>query len=128
MEFTSPYLITNLYEKFDIIDKQYPNSKFILNYRNIDDWIESRLNHPKNRNVSQWQYYKKCMVYYDCNKKDLIEIWKKHFYEHLENVDNYFSQNRDKVLFFELGKTNLNELIDFLPEMDFKYKHLKKLN
>ena len=56
-------------------------------------------------------------------KKDLIEIWKKHFYEHIENVDNYFSQNRDKVLFFELGKTNLNELIDFLPEMDFKYKH-----
>ena len=34
-----------MFKYFDLLDKQYPNSKFILNTRPVDNWISSRLNH-----------------------------------------------------------------------------------
>ena len=45
MEYVSSKQIIYLYEYFNIIHDHYPNSKFILNTRNIDEWINSRLNH-----------------------------------------------------------------------------------
>lgn len=33
------------YKQFKIFDKQIPNCKFILNTRNVEDWVESRKKH-----------------------------------------------------------------------------------
>ena len=37
------------YKLFKVLDKQYPNSKFILNTRDMDRWIESRKKHRRNQ-------------------------------------------------------------------------------
>ena len=36
--------IIEAYKYYQILDKQYPHSKFILNTRNVDNWILSRIN------------------------------------------------------------------------------------
>ena len=34
---------------YKLLDIQYPRSKFILNIRDVDNWILSRINHGKGR-------------------------------------------------------------------------------
>ena len=50
--------VTLLYAQylFKELDTQYPNSKFILNTRNVEKWLTSRQNHPGGKG----KYIKKC--------------------------------------------------------------------
>ena len=43
--------IENLSVNFELLDKQYPNSLFIFNYRSLNTWILSRLN------FFEWKIY-----------------------------------------------------------------------
>lgn len=110
--------IIQAYTFFDILDKQFPNSKFILNYRNLDDWIQSRLNlvtflttieDNTIYNKSSCSYIQYFYDFYKTNNKDdIIGIWTQHFDDHIKRVRSYF-KNRPK----DLVEINIEEQSSF---------------
>lgn len=89
------------------LDKFYPNSKFILNIRNVDKWIESRLNHP--------EYLPSHMKITGLNKDGVIQHWRKQWFDHIQNVKNYFSDRENDLLIFDI-ESESDKLISFMSE------------
>ena len=94
---------------FKEFDKEYPNSKFILNIRDVDNWIKSRNNHKN--------YTEKIANKLNISKQELNNIWKNEFYNHKNNVINYFYDKPDKLLIFDIEKDSIQKINDFFPEL-----------
>jgi hypothetical protein len=104
---------------FDILDINYPESLFILNTRNIDNWIRSRLNHnflqPIYGEIKYIDLFKKV---YNTNKiSEIIKIWKNDWIEHHKNIMDYFCRSVHRLLVFDIEKDPSEKLFTFL-----KYK------
>lgn len=101
---------------FKEMDRQYPESKFILNIRNVDNWIKSRNRHM-NRN-----YTKIICKKLNLNEKELNDKWRDDFYNHKNNVIKYFSDKHNKLLVFDIEKDSVQKLNDFFPELQLNSK------
>ena len=106
------------------LDKENPKSKFILNIRNIDDWIKSRVNHKSTGLLD-----KHCK-YYNCDKEKVFEIWKNTFYNHIEDVKEYFKNRENDLLIYDIDNDTPEKIKEFLDEkynlnLDF-FKHHHK--
>jgi hypothetical protein len=119
LEFVSSDKIVYLYENFKTMDEQYPDSKFILNTRDIDSWVNSRLNHQGPRLKSP--YIDRCMNYYKCSQKEVVKVWKDHYHQHVKNVFEYFRDMSEKLLHFNLGESTGQDIVDFLPSIQFRH-------
>ena len=94
----------NLFPQFDL---QYPGSFFIYNYRDIEKWIISRINHKV---IKSWdgKYIDVCLqnlnYFYGYNFKTYEEIcnhWRSYYYRHQNMVKKYFKY-KNNLLFFNL--------------------------
>ncbi len=97
---------------FKDIDKQYLNSKFILNTRNLEDWLLSRETHVKRlKNLSELQKQYPKSPWYGIDKN----AWKIEYHEHHNSVLDYFKGRESDLLVFDVTKGDeWNKLCDFL--------------
>ena len=101
------------FEYFRELDQQYPGSRFILNTRDIDKWIMSRMN------FLHLGYFF-CMHgdnFHD-SQTELEKCWKNHWHTHLESVREYFSGRPEALLEFDIEKDDLNKIISFFSNCD----------
>ena len=108
---------------YKILEKQYPEAKFILNIRNVDNWIRSRNNHLNGKYASD------LMKLYKLNMSQLNEKWRQEFEEHIDDVKSYFSDKIGKLVVYDIENDDVDKLINFFPEykLDIKnYKHYNK--
>ena len=106
------------YNLFPQLDLQNPNSYFIYNYRNVEDWINSRLKH--NFGTYLFNCKKNLQKYYGLkfsSDKDVIDYWKNLYYNHESYVKKYF-EGKPNLIFLNIDDENSKK--DFC-------KHLKKL-
>jgi len=115
-------------EYFKEFYKMYPNSKFILNIRNVDNWIKSRCNHNFNNDGFKINYLEMVKSQYNLTSEQVIEKWKNDFNNHVNNVIEYFSDKKNKLIIFDIEKDSINEIIDFLPELELNGKYYGHLN
>lgn len=130
---------------FDIIDINYPNSKFVLNTRDVDDWILSRLKHYCDFSAFRYGYTEKLaskVPYAEFHKQafnidsisSLIALWKEHWYQHHDNVLSYFKYRPDDLLVYDIEKDNFGKFINFFAphgiSFDINYfpHHNKTIN
>ena len=102
---------------------QYPDSKFILNTRNIDNWIKSRNRHENGFYVKELCHLLKL------NKENLNDKWKHDYYSHNENVKDFFENKPGQLLVYDIEEDHIDKVVEFLPEyeLDIKYyEHLGK--
>jgi hypothetical protein len=109
MEFVSNYKIIESYKMYEILDKQYPNSLFILNTRDKNRWLESRLQHPNGAS----NYILRYSNYYKVSKKEILEMWSIDWDSHHEKVKSYF-KNNSRFLEFDIENDDPEKLFDFL--------------
>lgn len=105
------------------LDKDYPNSKFILNIRNVDKWIQSRIKH-NNGNVLNEQ-----MNFHNCDEKQIEIIWKNMYEKHILDVKDYFENRNSDLCIYDIENDTIDKIIEFLKN-DFIlnkkfYKHIK---
>jgi hypothetical protein len=93
---------------FKELDRQYPNSKFILNIRNRDNWIESRLNHRNYLEISQ--------KLFNTDKDGVIDIWINDWERHISGVKEYFKCRPEDLLIFDIENES-NKLFDFISKI-----------
>jgi hypothetical protein len=107
-------------DHYKLLDQQYPNSKFILNIRNVDDWLKSRM-----------KLYAKSCVGGDSNQNlidflkkyyrtdDLEGLWRAHWINHIAEASVYFKYT-NRLLIFDIDQDEGKKIIDFFPELNFK--------
>tara|TARA_A100001015_G_scaffold156177_1_gene173334 strand:- start:481 stop:1038 length:558 start_codon:yes stop_codon:yes gene_type:complete len=100
---------------FKEFDKVYPESKFILNIRDVENWIKSRNNHDK--------YTENLCKKLNVTKEVLNQRWREDYYNHKKNVINYFSDKPNKLLIFDIEKDSVQNLNDFFPKLQLNSKH-----
>ena len=115
------YLEANQY--FKTLDKQYPNSYFVLQTRNVDDWIESRMNHA----ISYNPFSERAMSSLKLkNEDDLISCWKDIRETHYKEVRAYFKDNK-RYTEFDIDNDNISKLINHVKEdYNLQEKHWGK--
>jgi hypothetical protein len=96
---------------YKLLNDQYPNSKFILNTRNIENWIASRIIHYGEKYMSLIE-----KIY---NTKDILKVWRQQWNDHHNDVINYFA-GKNNLLLFDIEKDNGKKIVNFFPELKFK--------
>jgi hypothetical protein len=86
------------------LDAQYPGSKFILNIRPIDNWIQSRVNHPN--------YLETFKQITGLNENSVTELWKTQWTQHVDSVTTYFKDRPDDLLIFDI-ECESHKLVEF---------------
>jgi hypothetical protein len=114
--------------QFQVFAEQYPNSKFIYNIRNIDDWLESRENWYSSR-----PYFSNLDFGHILNNKiDIIQYWKSEWFYHKKVVEEYFVGDKsNRLLVYNIDTDSSDKIVNFLPELeftnlDFPHKHKSK--
>jgi hypothetical protein len=117
---------------FDLLDLNYPNSKFILNTRNIDSWISSRLRHTCDFSPIRYgfterltdsipyiEYHKQA---YKVDKVDeLVKIWRDEWYTHHDNVITHFTYRPRDLLVYDIEKDPFTKISDFFQLCGLKF-------
>lgn len=109
------------------LDKEYPNSKFILNIRDVDSWILSRLRHIT-KNLGGM--LERDMKFYKCDMDNSIKRWRLLHSEHTTDVISYFKNRPNDLLIYNIFKDNPQKIVDFFKDiykLDLSYwNHIGK--
>ena len=123
MEYLDEFGTTYLegYKLYPHLAAQYPNAVFILNTRNREDWIRSRLVHGK-----KISYAKRAMAYYGAASIDeLTERWRAEWKDHHRRVTEFFAGKPHRFFVCPI-ETDLPHLLnDMLPECNLDTKHYR---
>lgn len=111
------------YRYYKLLDEQYPGSRFILNIRDIDEWVDSRLrfNDRKYRSCPHGDEYHK-------SEEELIDCWKSCWQEHQQEVRAYFADRRNGLLIFDIQHDDPGQLVSFLPEFELNEEYWGRYN
>jgi len=105
-------ILNNVVQKFDffsdnpwpliykLLDKTYPNSKFILTLRNNDSWINSLVKHSGTKKTRMRQ-----LIYGYGSPENHITEYRKTYIRHNKKVQQYF-QNKGNLLIIDIAEDN----------------------
>lgn len=112
-----------LSDNFELLDRQYPGSKFILTTRDLESWLESRQRHVL-RNVARKQ-----LGQYDGDFLTMDDAaWAKQYHEHHARVHAYFADRPGDLLVMDIEAGDGYEVLcPFLglpiPDEPFPWSH-----
>jgi hypothetical protein len=81
--------------------KQYPDSKFILNTRELNGWLDSSEKHVLRNQKRMRDNPDKKISWLEINRKE----WEKHYNEHHNSVYEYFSDKMDELLIYDITES-----------------------
>ena len=99
------------YTYFRELYYDYPDAKFIFNFRPDEDWVKSRINYSE-RYAKEFKEL--TGIKHD---EDMIELWKQHYYDHIDNVLEFFKDKPNKLLIFDLSKDEPSKIINFFSDL-----------
>ncbi|REG77528.1 glycosyltransferase family 2 protein [Marinomonas pollencensis] len=122
-DFTCHEIDKDAKDYYKKLDYDYPNSKFILNIRNVDDWIKSRKKHSNGLIVEKQKKY------HNCSEDQLDAIWKTMWDKSIKEMKEYFSNRDNDFIIFDIDNDDIKKISDFLED-DFVldtqfYTHIK---
>ena len=114
--------IQRLSVSFDVLDEQYPGSRFILTTRDIDDWMDSRRRHVlRNRERKERGEYDGTFLEIEPDR------WRRQFVDHHRRVEEYFAGRDDLLRMSITGGDGYDVLCPFLdvppPDTPFPWRH-----
>lgn len=113
---------------FKKLDKEFPNSKFILTVREINSWLRSCKKHFSNRKGGASKDFR--LKLYGINgydKKKFIKVYK----DHHKNVKEYFKERNNDLLILDIiGGDSPDKITEFLDidSNNKKFPHSNKSN
>ena len=110
------------YRLFPLLDLQYPNSLFIYNYRDKNEWIQSRINHLNGRYLEACRIHLKSLQ--GTNKAisnwEIIDWWSRSWETHESEVFSYFSGKQNFIKFNINSNESFTSLKKFLSKAGYK--------
>ena len=112
---------------YRLLDVQYPSSKFILNTRNIDNWINSRLNHRFGGIKGYYANY--IMSRLNINLEQLLYKWRLEWTNHHNDVLAHFKVRENDLLIFDIENDDPQKIVYFFRELyDLDKEKFEKSN
>jgi hypothetical protein len=111
------------------LDKEYPESKFILTLRDEQEWIESCIRYYKNRRVRPMRAWMFGQYADPSASHEAKQAWLDKFRKHNEDILEYFKDRQDDLLVLTLGSGDeYRKLCDFLdrPLLQEKFPNLNR--
>lgn len=110
---------------FKEFDKQYPNSKFILNIRDLEPWLKSRVKHVERNQQVMRENPSRNLTWLTID----IEGWTKEYNLHYNAAFEYFKDRPNDILTFDVTKGDgWDKLCPFLdlekPNIPFPKKNV----
>ncbi len=115
------------FKYFKTLYEQYPGSKFILNTRDKQDWLNSRLNlNLKNNRIT----YRSCRCGDNIHnsEEELMNCWSNEWDEHINAVTEYFSDKSNDLLLFDIQTDSPQKFTDFFSDLELDLTHWEKRN
>lgn len=98
-----------LSENFDVLDEQYPGSRFILTTRDLDDWLDARRRHvERNRANRERGLYHGTFLTVD------LDSWRELHRAHHARVLDYFAGRADFLAMRVVDGDGYEKLCPFL--------------
>jgi len=111
------------FKYFRELDEQYPGSRFILNTRSVDRWVQSRLRFNDRK-------YRSCIhgdeVHH--SEAELGACWEKEWHDHHEAVRRHFDGRPADLLTLDIESDGGQELVDFFGDLQLQACHWGKSN
>lgn len=107
MTFASSFGMVDANKHFEAFHELYPDAYFILNDRDEDRWITSRLRHHTGR------YCQQAMQFYGCDERGVESIWREQRRQHVQNVLTYFNGSKN-FIHYHLETDRIEKVVDFL--------------
>jgi hypothetical protein len=103
---------------FRHLDREYPRSKFILNTRNREDWIRSRIAHEDGG------YLRTCAEGLGLSEEKTVSHWKQEWDDHHRVVLEHFSGRPNDLLVFDIDRDGPQQLVHFFrPQFRLQGRH-----
>jgi len=113
-------------EYFQELDEDYPNSYFIMQYRPLDDWINSRLNHIKNGKKDYPIRIARSLDLPNINM--VLDLWEEQWNITHKEMIQYFN-GYDRFLPINIAEEGIETIIHFLrKDYELDKKYFKKVN
>lgn len=111
MEFVHGEIPIENFRRFEKFAIAYPQAKFLLNTRKKEDWLRSRARHHDGL------YLAIAMSHYKLERSDILSKWSDDFDIHHQKVREFFLNENDRLLDFDIDKSDIQELVNFVgPE------------
>lgn len=111
------------YKEFEFLDKSYPGSYFILNTRNVNDWLMSRIRHGAGNYLVQYANH-----YGTKDPMEVLQKWRDDWFEHHRAVQEYFEGRPETLLIYDVDADGPEKIVDFVKadyELDLdKWRHM----
>ncbi|HLY04727.1 MAG TPA: sulfotransferase [Rhizomicrobium sp.] len=111
MERVSREAALEAYKLYAQLDVSYPNSVFILNTRDVDGWIRSRLAAGEGRYAKKWKHHLKAK-----SDEELAFLWRQDWETHHRNAERYFSGRPSRFLKFNIETDRPEKINQLVPE------------
>lgn len=99
------------FKQFRLIDAAYPGTRFLLNTRNKDAWLQSRLTHRR--------YAQKVIAAQGLDGiDDCLAYWSAEWDAHIADVTTYFADRPADLIRFDIDRDPVDALIARLPELN----------
>ena len=114
--------IVEIFEIIEDIISNYPDAYYIINTRNVEDWLRSRFNHERGNFAASYKHF--LYIKYNIRYSDFMladywrYIWHRHHYHLLRKIR---SSSNFKYLFYDIEKSSFSDLVSFL-EPDYSLK------
>ena len=95
------------FKEYKFLHRWFPEAIFILNIRNVSDWIASRFSHHGGQYKQFWAYH------FDLDPSELPKIWQKEWEEHITAVTEYF-RGYEKFFVYDIDSNRPEELAENL--------------
>jgi hypothetical protein len=95
---------------------EFPNALFLLNTRNREAWIRSRLEHRGGRPNAYLEKWKR--IYCTADPGEVAARWRKDWDSHHRDVIAFFSGSPYRLLVFDIEQESPELLVRALPEYD----------
>lgn len=107
---------------FRLLHELYPSAYFILNDRNVENWIRSRSSHRKGT------FLTRTMRAWNMDAESVKKCWKETHKKHTAEVTKYFKDNH-RFLHFRIDNDSVSTLINFLsPSFYLTERGWKQVN
>ena len=84
----------------------YPSSVFVLNNRKTEDWLLSRANQNKGRNLRRQQKILQCS-----DVESATALWRSHKNQHEEHVRHFFEDKPDRFIEIDIDNPDVVKLL-----------------
>ncbi len=103
---------------FRLLDHHYPGSRFILNIRDPQNWLNSRSRHFNGG------YLRRAMVQAGLDSPEQMRsVWLAEWHAHHAAVRVHFATRHEQLLVFDIERDDPRRLCAFLPEHRLKPRH-----